>query len=79
LNFTGSAAANTVLYTNAAGTVKVTLNREIIASVISCIPDPCRVIPSAITTDAVVISLDHADIRGSLVSGDIIVAESQAQ
>jgi hypothetical protein len=76
LTYAGSAPKNTVIYQSP--TVTITLNKEVVAGVISC-QLRCAFTPSGITTRAVDISLNNADIRGSAVTGDIAIAESAAQ
>lgn len=78
LKFSGKAAPGTVLFQS--DTVTVTLNRQIVAGVISCDVGPsCHFVVSSISADAVVVSLSNAVIRGTPVTGDIVVGEAGAR
>ncbi len=79
LHFSGPAAPDTVLYQS--DTVTIILNHQAVPVVLSCAPSPgtCSATPTSITTDAVDILLNGADIRGAPVSGELTVARSAAQ
>jgi len=77
LTFSGDAAANTVLFSS--DTATVTLDRQSVASLISCtVGAGCTTTPVGITTDALDIQLRDASLFGGVVSGDIIIGQSFA-
>jgi hypothetical protein len=75
LAFTGEADKDMVLFQSP--TVTITLNQQIQVGLISCSPN-CVFTPYSITTDAVDISLDHANIDGRSVSGEIVLGQVRA-
>ncbi len=75
LVFTGDADKDTVLFQSP--TVTITLNQETQAGLISCSPN-CVFTPYSITTNAVDIYLDHANVNGRIVSGDIVLGQAHA-
>jgi hypothetical protein len=77
VTYSGSAAPNTVVYDSP--TVTITLNKQVESGIISCIPDPCTFKVTGITVAAVDISLNKAMIDGHKVTGDIVIAQAQAQ
>jgi hypothetical protein len=75
LTFSGNAAANTVLFSNQ--TTTVTLDQQSVANLISCtVGAGCISSPVGITTDAIDIRLDNANLFGGTVSGDIVIGQS---
>lgn len=77
LTFSGQAAANTILFSNATSTV--TLDKQLPASIISCtINVGCANAPASITTDAIDIHLHNARLFGGVISGDVVVGQSFA-
>jgi hypothetical protein len=77
VTYSGSAAPNTVVYDSP--TVTITLNKQVESGIITCIPDPCIFKVTSITVAAVDISLNKAMIDGHKVTGDIVIAQAQAQ
>jgi hypothetical protein len=78
VTYSGSAAPNTVIYDSP--TVTITLNKQVESGVISCpVSGPCTFKVQSITVEAVDISLNRAPIDGHKVSGDIVIAQAQAQ
>jgi hypothetical protein len=78
VTYSGSAAPNTVVYDSP--TVTITLNKQTEAGVISCsVSGPCTFNVTSITVAAVDISLNKAMIDGHKVTGDIVIAQAQAQ
>lgn len=76
LTFSGPAPKDTVLFQSP--TVTITLDQQVEEGVVTCVPDPCRLNPSNITTDAIDIELHKADLDGRIVSGHIIVGRLRA-
>jgi uncharacterized protein YqfA (UPF0365 family) len=61
-------------------TVTITLNKQTESGVISCpVSGPCTFNVTSITVAAVDISLNKAMIDGHKVTGDIVIAQAQAQ
>jgi hypothetical protein len=77
VTYSGNAAPNTVVYDSP--TVTITLNKQVESGIISCVPDPCTFKVTSITVAAVDISLNKAMIDGHEVTGDIVIAQAQAQ
>jgi hypothetical protein len=78
LTYSGSAAPNTVIYDSP--TVTITLNKQITAQVITCTePGGCTTKVYSIMVAALDISLNKAMIDGHKVTGDIVVAQAEAQ
>ncbi len=75
LKFSGSPAANTVLFNSP--TLTITLNQQMPAGVISCSPN-CTFTPVAIKEQAIDIVLNHANLFGRIVSGEIGIGVDQA-
>lgn len=75
LVFTGDADKNTILFQSP--TVTITLNQQTQVGLISCSPN-CVFTPDSITTDAVDIYLDHANVNGRTVSGEIVLGQAHA-
>ncbi|HEY1260814.1 MAG TPA: hypothetical protein VGF34_16315 [Stellaceae bacterium] len=75
LAFTGDADQDTILFQSP--TVTITLNQQTQVGLISCSPN-CVFTPYSITIDAVDISLDHANIDGHSVSGEIVLGQAHA-
>jgi hypothetical protein len=75
LTFSGTAGKDTVLFHSA--NVTITLNRQVLVGVISCKPG-CAFTPKAITTDAIAIVLDEANLFGQIVSGEIVLGVAKA-
>jgi hypothetical protein len=86
LTFKGDAAANTILFHNS--TVTITLDRQILSdfdppgatapSAAALQPVTPTVLPNRITTDAITISLNKAEVFGQTVSGMITFGETSA-
>ncbi len=78
VHFSGSPAANTVVYDTP--TVTITLNRRIESGLISCSPAPggCTFTPYTIETDAVDIDLHKAPWDGNKYSGHIVIGRATA-
>jgi len=76
LKFSGEARPNTVLYQSPH--VTITLNHESSIGLITCNPK-CVFIGEAITTYAVDILLDHANLDGQIVSGEILLGMAAAE
>ena len=81
IEFKGNPSVNYVLFENQ--NVMVTLNRQMIAALVSCNMVPggggCQTIPSSISTAAIDIVLNNALIAGQSVSGEIIIGNTTAQ
>lgn len=73
LTYAGAANANTELF--GSGGVTITLNRNLIAGLISCTPT-CVFSPVGITADALVVDLNKVKVGGKRLSGQIVVGES---
>jgi hypothetical protein len=76
LEFSGEARPNTVLYQSPH--VTITLNQEVTVGLITCNPK-CVFIGEQITTYAVDIMLDHANLDGRIVSGVILLGMADAE
>ena len=75
LTFAGTPTANTILYQSAS--VTITLDKQTLSEFLP--PSglaPIR--PNRITTDAIDISLNHAHLFGTTISGDITLGETSA-
>jgi hypothetical protein len=75
LEFTGDSDKDTYLYQSPR--VTIILNRQVLVGLISCGPT-CIFTPNRITTYAVDIVLDHADLDGRIVSGEIRLGRADA-
>lgn len=75
LTFTGDADKDTILFRSP--TVTITLNQQTQVGLISCSPI-CVFTPDSITTNAVDIYLDHANVNGRIVSGEIVLGQAFA-
>ena len=76
LRFSGAAGKDTLLYQSPQLTI--TLNQEIPVGLISC-GLVCIFTPSSITTYALDVVLDHADLFGRIVSGEILIGMAHAE
>ena len=81
LSFSGNAAPNTVLFRSP--TVTVTLNKQVVPGPLSgptADPrsNPTLALPTAITTEAIDISLHEAKLFSLPADGDIVIGESHA-
>jgi hypothetical protein len=79
LGFSGAAERDKILFESP--NVTVTLNRQIVVGFLLCTPAPvhCGFFPDGITTNAVDIKLDRADLDGQIVSGEILLGVADAQ
>jgi hypothetical protein len=74
VTFSGTAAANTVLYSTP--TITITLDKQ---TLLDFLPSTGAAIgPNRITTDALDIHLNSAHLFGKTISGDIVVGQSSA-
>jgi hypothetical protein len=76
LEFSGSAGKDTILYQSPQ--LMITLNQEVVVGLISC-SAKCIFTPNSITTYAVDIVLDRADLDGRTVSGEILLGAASAE
>jgi hypothetical protein len=74
VTFSGTPAANAVLYSSP--TVTITLDKQAISDFLP--PSGGAVGPNRITTDALDIHLNNAQLFGKTISGDIVLGESSA-
>lgn len=75
LKFSGTPPNNTVLYKSPS--VTITLNRKIVAGVISCTPK-CTFTPSVVFGTAIDVLLTNANVWGHPVSGEISIGVDEA-
>ncbi len=73
LMFSGDAAKDTILFQSP--TVTITLNQQTQVGLISCSPK-CVFTPNSITTNAVDIYLNHANLGGQIISGEIVLGQA---
>ncbi len=76
LEFSGAAGNNTILYQSPHATI--ILNQEVLIGLISCTPK-CVFMPDRITTYAIDVVLDHANLDGRVASGQILLGMADAQ
>jgi hypothetical protein len=76
LKFHGQVAPNTIAYQSPA--VTITLNRQIKAGIISCVP-VCTFTPVGIAVTAVDVQLNNAEVYGAKVSGEIRLGHATAR
>jgi hypothetical protein len=78
LHFLGKPKPNTVIYSTA--NVTITLNKQTKVGIINCTPPTtCAFSLLGVTTEAVDVSLNHANWYGHIVSGDIAIGEAHAE
>jgi hypothetical protein len=76
LEFSGEAGKNTILYQSQS--VTITLNEQVLVELIAC-GRHCVFRPNRSTTDAVDIALNHADLDGRIISGEILPGTADAR
>lgn len=74
VTFSGTAAADTVLYSSP--TVTITLDKQTVSDFLP--PSDTGVDPNRITTDALDIHMNGAHLFGKTISGDIVLGQSSA-
>jgi hypothetical protein len=75
VKLSGTPQTDTVIYQSP--TVTITLNRQIVAGLISCTPK-CTFTPYSVSGAAIDIVLNNATVSGRTVSGEIVIGGDQA-